>query len=368
MSLLKLNNLNESLERKYLTESEELTETMADMPDWLKKRILTTKYTRNDGQYGRNMGVKDTSYRNGRDVIDAKNPEAGPRPTYTKARGAKREDSSLFGQLLAHGINMDTVNIIEGPLPEKRTDPRLKEPNIPIFLFPNGQVYAKGINDNEEYAAAEYKAFKYVPMKTLLSEVSAFAYIDGTDDNNFKVKDKRAAREKTKNELRNIPNYNRDKSMAGHTDWRGTPLFDKSGYKIIKTVDRYKDKLAEMKCSKIYDVLQEKEDYLKEVKEELANIFMNTDIKDMHNDDPDFKAAFKGSDNIFDTFARAVDNYNACISHLDNIMKSDWDDERKKQEIIYFINYDSNFDRLNERIKEIQKMAPKVFNSIIDWI
>ena len=165
-----LKKLNESLENKY--QSFELNEKFGDMPDWLSKRILTTKYNIYDGQRRRDVGLHKTKGRWGAttDDLEKKDPKAGPRASYTNARGATG-DQSLFGQLLAHGINMDSVNVIEGNKPEKRTDPRLKEPNIPIFLFKNGQVYAKGINDNEEYSGDKsYKAFKYLPMKLLLSD------------------------------------------------------------------------------------------------------------------------------------------------------------------------------------------------------
>ena len=372
--LVNLKKLNESLEEKYFTESIELDEAFGDMPEWLSKRILTTKYNRNDGQHRGDLGVKKKGRYGGidRDAIDAKNPEAGPRATYTRARNASRyEDQSLYGQLLAHGINMDSVEVKEGPKPEKRTDGRLKEPNIPIFLFKNGQVYAKGINDNEEYSGdGQYRAFKYVPMKTLLSdEVEKFAYIDGSNDDNFKVTQKRADRAKTQGELSNIPNYYRDKASAGQTNWKGELQYDKSGYRYIPSAQKYRDKLAELKCNKIYDILDEKHQLLEETKEELSNIMLNADLMSMNDEGDDFNVAFKAYDNLYEKFMYAVNYYVECLKRVDNIVNNEsYDEKRKKEELAYLINYDSSYRNLLDYTKEIEQLAPKVFNSIIDWI
>ena len=187
---VRLKNLNESLERKYglnestETETTELTEKLSDsMPDWLKKRLLVTKYSNGGNRIYRNLGTHKSN-------ADNKNPEDdfSKRPTYAKGRGdVNTQDQSLFGRMLTKGINLDDVTVEEGAVPTKRTDPRLKEPNIPIFLMKNGQVYAKGLNDQEEYRDDDSKPFKYVPMKTLLADCEKFAYIDGNNDNNFSV-------------------------------------------------------------------------------------------------------------------------------------------------------------------------------------
>lgn len=364
--LINLNKLNESLEAKYLNETieedVELNEAFGDMPSWLSKRILTTKYNKYDGQHRKDYGVYKKDQWGSMD-LDSKNPNVGPNATYTNARNAKG-DQSLFGQFLAHGINMDSVKIIEGEKPAKRTDPRLKEPNIPIFLFENGQVYAKGINDNEEYSGDNsYRAFKYLPMKELLSDqVVKFAYIDGNDDENFKVAKKKEDRAKSRMDLP----PQREKDKAGVQSWRGN--WDKSGYRQIPSADRYRDKLAELKCTKIYDVLDAKRDLLEETKEELANIMLSTDIKSM-KDDQDYATAFTAYENIYEKFQRATSNYIDVLKAVDRIVNDEnMDEERKRQELIYLINYNSDYSRLMSYTKEIEQMAPSVFNSIIDWI
>ena len=362
--LINLHKLSESLEAKYLQESQ-LNEKFGDMPDWLSKRILTGKYNRYDGQGQRNYGIHKTD-QYGNPDMGAKNPEFGNRPSYINARDSSG-DQSLFGQMLAHGINLDSVKVIECDKPEKRTDDKLKAPNIPIFLLSNNQVYVKGINDNEIYRGDNPTyaglAFKNVSMKVILDEVVKFAYIDGTDDDNFRVNEVRGARDKMKQDMKGIPERKREK--AGTQGWEN---YDKSGYKQIPSAKRYKNKLVELKCSKIYDVLDEKYQFLEEIKQELANIMFSTDIKSM-GDDEDYATAFTAYENIYEKFQKAVSYYVDVLATVDRIVNDDNKDEAsKKEELIYFINNDADYSSLMYYTKELEKMAPSVFNSVIDWI
>lgn len=371
--LLNLKKLNESIENKYiLDESQTLNEKFSDsMPDWLGKRILTTKYATNGNSYGRDFGIHKSSKDAKLNKIE---PDWKKVPTYAGKRGAdKHNDQSLFGRFLARGIDLDNVKIIEGPNPEKRTDPRLKEPNIPIFLLKNGQVYAQGLNDQEEYKEDEnYRPFKNIPIKTLLADVEKFAYIDGNDDTNFTIKQKKSDRQLSKAELSKIPYYERDRVNAGAKDryisGKGWVSIDKSGYFIVPTMDKYRDKLAELKCDKIHDILREKEDYLNSVKEELANILMNTDIRnDVGASGSDFQTAFS---NIFSWFKEAVGYLQSVDAQLNTILNnSPYTDEEKRQQIIRLINDRfGDYKDLIETVGKIEKASSTVFNSIIDWI
>lgn len=371
---VRLKDLNESFEKKYglteeLNEEVELNEKLSDkIPDWLAKRLLVTKYSDNGNSYRRDMGLHKSS-------ASAKNPETdyGKMPTYSKGKGSgAHEDQSLFGQMLKKGINLDTVDVISNvDVPTKTSDPRLKEPNIPIFLMKNGQVYAKGINDREEYKDADYKAFKYISMKTLLNDCEKFAYIDGTDDDNFSVERKQIGRSLMKNELDKIPNYERQPQNAGRNRRykdKGWVDFDKSGYAIIPTVDKYKDKLAEIKCDKIHDILKEKEDYLNYVKEELSNILMNTDIKsDLTSGDSDFSQGFNA---LFDWFKDSARALVAIEYRLQDIFSesNNYSKDEQRKKVLDIINHDWDYSRLMENIRKIEKVAPTLFNSIIDWI
>ena len=376
--MLKLKSLTESLEAKYLTEQGELVEKFGDMPSWLSKRILTTKYTNTDGQVRswKTQGVtnRKNSTKNPWDIALEKNPNFGPSPTYGKSRGEQNADDSLFGQLNAHNINMDSVKVIEGDKPTKRTDERLKEPNIPIFLFKNGQVYMKGINDNEEYAGdGEYKKFKYLPMKTLLSdEVEKFAYIDGSDDSNFTSGAKKLARTNMRRELAEVPNYFRTPDEAGKSKYMGRGVraqVDKSGYLVVPTPEKYKDKLAELKCTKIYDILDEYYNYLNDVRDELAYILSSSDLKNSRSSDSDYYKAFRTSRNMFSLLDDAVDTYVSVLSRVDRITNDpNLNEDDKKRELISMINHSWEYKELRDDIEKLKRDGKSLFNTTIDWI
>lgn len=376
---VRLKDLNESLEKRYgltepttLNESTELNERFSDdMPDWLKKRMLVTKYSG-----GGNRGRRDLKLHKGN--MDSKNPEKDPhaRPTYVSSKGDERsKDQSLFGKMLEKGIDLDNVKIIEGDVPAKSSDPRLKEPNIPIFLMKNGQVYAKGLNDKEEYKDGGYKAFRYIAMKTLLADCEKFAYIDGADDSNFNVEAKKKSRGLMKQELEKDPYYNRDKNNAGGSRYfptKGWLQIDKSGFPVFPTVDKYKNELAKIKCDRIHDILKEKEDYINYVKEEMANILMNADVKtDLTNSDSDFGKAFSDGRRFGDAFNYLQLAAKALVEveyRLDQIFTDGFSEEEQRAQIVRLINDSYEYSNLMDYVAKLEKLAPTLFNSIIDWI
>lgn len=150
-------------------------------------------------------------------------------------------------------------------MPTKASDSRLKEPNIPIFLFDNGQVYAKGVNDNEIYWDDEKeRAFKFIPMKYLLSNAVSFAYIDGSNPANFNAHDTRAKRRSPKGT--DWRRYERDKSNQVSDEGKITTGFDKSGYpvpldkweKANKTyISQYQEKILEKYREKLIEAIDE---------------------------------------------------------------------------------------------------------------
>lgn len=376
---VRLKDLNESLEKKYgltepttLNESTELNERFSDdMPDWLKKRMLVTKYSS-----GGNRGRRDLKLHKGN--MDSKNPEKDPhaRPTYVSSKGDERsKDQSLFGKMLEKGIDLDNVKIIEGDVPAKSSDPRLKEPNIPIFLMKNGQVYAKGLNDKEEYKDGGYKAFRYIAMKTLLADCEKFAYIDGADDSNFNVEAKKKSRGLMKQELEKDPYHNRDMKNAGGSRYfptKGWLQIDKSGFPVFPTVDKYKNELAKIKCDRIHDILKEKEDYINYVKEEMANILMNADVKtDLTNSDSDFGRAFSDGRKFGDAFNYLQLAAKALVEveyRLDQIFTDGFSEEEQRAQIVRLINDSYEYSNLMVYVAKLEKLAPTLFNSIIDWI
>ena len=156
--MVRLKSLVESLEKKYdLNESTTINEKFSDnVPDWFAKRVLTTKYSPSGRPRKRDMGGK-AHFGPGESEYDyvtsgkgsKKSPHAGKDPEY-KQSDYWSEDQSLFNKLRKRGISLDTLNVIEGPIPKDSTDARVKYPNIPILLFDNGVVYIPGMKKNKK--------------------------------------------------------------------------------------------------------------------------------------------------------------------------------------------------------------------------
>ena len=240
--MIKVSNLTESLDKKYLLEAYD-----ESFPKWLKDRLNVVKEF-HKGNY----------YATPRDQ----------RPEYYNARDEKYlsdADKSLFHQCLSKGIDLSNTQVIEGPIPLKRTDPRLHEPNMPVWLFTNGQVYIEGVNDSEIFKLTG-KAFRYVPVKDKLANAKAFAYIDGSKINPTAITDKRAQRSEIKKDIqKNLPNYARvgtkersNLGMSGYAWSAGefVDATDKSGYLKVNPA-RYKEELKKLLGNKIYDELEE---------------------------------------------------------------------------------------------------------------
>lgn len=358
--LVNLNKLNESLDKKYLTESEDLNETFSDMPKWLKDRILTVKRMDQYGLTPHQVGKGNMA-------------NVGPSTTYS-GRGYQysgdRYNKSLFKTLLDKGINLDTVEVIEGPMPAKNTDPRIKEPNIPIYLFDNGQVYVEGCNDSEEYrdfidkdGFKNSRAFKYLPFKYKKENAVKFAYIDGSKDSNFLGSERRKERNERNSELRGLVNYERDRKNAGTHDWRMD--VDKSGYTVIPSAEKYKDKLNELKADKLFDQLDEFHDYIMQAKEELSYYFSNLDINDSN-----FRS---NNENVFRdlwvTLSDAINEYKEIMSEVDSAVNNeDWDKDQVRKYLGRHVIGGYTWERLEGNIKKLKRDSGRVFNSVIDWI
>lgn len=283
--MLNIHKINESLEKKYY-----LMEKYSDsMPDWLGRRLDYTQhmhrgnYTNNfeypalkqdnvevDSLTGHRVPIGGGSFAPDVDAVkdkfteysDTLSPSYSYRGTPTRTQDAQ---NSLYYNFRSLGIPLDKVEVQEGPMPVKASDSRLKEPNIPIFLFDNGQVYAKGVNDNEIYWDDEKeRPFKHIPMKYLLSWAVSFAYIDGSNPANFNAHDTRAKRRSPKGT--DWRRYERDKSNQVSAEGKITTGFDKSGYpvpldkweKANKTyISQYQEKILEKYREKLIEVIDE---------------------------------------------------------------------------------------------------------------
>lgn len=364
---MKIKDLTESLENKYkLHESRSLTEKISDdMPDWLEKRLLTTKYSNTGNLVQRDLGgiAHDPRQKLRRGDYEKKNPGFGGKPEYRNLNPYD-PDPSLFSKFRDRGISLDTVKVIEGPVPKSSSDPRMQSPNIPILLFDNGKVYAPGFNNDEKFGGR--KTFGAYDIDKLLPQCKSFAYIDGNDPNNFSV-------DKTQNRAYNDSSSNRsgkyfdrnNRDLFRRTNWRSG--VDKSGYEQIASIDKYKDKLAELKLKRLPEILKRHEDYIRDAYQEFGNFVSNADVLSSDNSnssDLDFDYIDK-INNISSVLQRYIRNYNELVRSVDRILKDDSDsDAYKRRQLTSLIEY-YDLDRYRERLEEV---TGNLFNSTIDWI
>ena len=375
--MLKLRNLTESLEKKYLNESHVLNEKFSDnMPDWLAKRILTTKYsmegddlrTRDLGgsaHYPNNVG---SGYTKRRDYLaikgSKKSPNFGKEPDYMLTGGYGQ---SLFSGLRDMGIRLDTVEVIEGPVPKNGSDARVQSPNIPILLFDNGVVYIPGINDNEKLGGR--KSLGAYGIDALLSRCKKFAYIDGSNPNNFFSDNERLNRlNQREGGIYRKNSYDLDRNgnpLGGRTGFGEIP--DKSGYLPIPTMEKYKDKLDEVKAKKIYEIMKRYEDYLTDAQQEFANYISSLSMEEYRSNHSVIKV-------LQNRLKDAIDYYVTVDKYINEIVNDkSTTDEEKRNNLINLINsnYPYNWDgvqQLEREISGLKDVSNGVFNATIDWI
>lgn len=272
--MLKLKDLNESFSKQYKTAPKErLNEAFNDsFPSWLKARLSElNKFhgTDKNGPYGGN------SYSIPRNS----------RPDYSNPRGftGRPRELSLFDKLLKE-TDIESLEVIEGEIPKKRTDPRLKAPNIPIWHFPNGQVYIQGFNDMEidrgsTYIGPKgsYMAFKYTPLKYFLENADAFAYIDEDQIAPSNYESKRQQRKNAANELKNINYGRKDKDSDAFVQPKGYTYgvpeeqqqrYDSSGYLVDPR--KYVKKLEDIRANDYAKILQERHDAIIDLRNDIT--------------------------------------------------------------------------------------------------
>ena len=343
--IVNINSLTESLDKK-LQESTSLTEKFnSSFPEWLKRRIVITKDSSNY-QKARNIPYVE-------------------RPSYINSRDDKYdsyESKSLFQKALNAGIDFEKTKVIEGPVPTKRTDERLKEPNIPVWFFSSGddssgQVYIEGLNENEIYRPMN-KAFKYIPMKYKMEDAKAFAYIDGktlTPEAYSNLKQNRRERDQ---ELKKIPNYARKNTaefskFGNNGSWNST--VDKSGY--IVDPYRYEDAIKRLAGKKIYQELESMHDTIVEAQRKALDAYSSIDLFNSDNDDEFLR-------NILADTKRAARYYNDYMRQVENIINSSsWGEDEKQIQLGKIVNNIKS----NSYIKNIKEQGSNYFLQDIDW-
>ena len=332
-----------------------LTEKFSDsMPKWLQSRMVFTKPNISANK-------KDDYKKKGYDIDFQGKPYYAP-------RGDKRSIFTLFNK---SGIDINNANFIEGDIPTSPRDPRLKEPNIPIFLLEgenywNGNietlVYAKGINDEEliNFSDVFDKKLRYVPMKTLLSHCKAFCYLDTTDSSNYLDANKVQGRIDNKKFELNDP-FRRFTPEEQQKMWRNN--FDKSGHLI--NPDILKNRLSEYKAGNYQKILDRLYKKISNIKTDFAQIYVNADLQDFSTD-TDIRDIFEGSYGLNSKLISLIEDYNDLVKEVQRIVNdSSLDEENKKRSIIYTFKYDGA--RLESNIKSLELRAERVLSVDLDW-
>ena len=341
-----------------LFENKLLTEKFSDsMPKWLKDRMLFTK-----PRMGRSPNRDDQRARyqsKGYDMDSQTIPQFGSR--------AKTRDS-IYDAFTKLGINLDSANFHEdGDIPTSSRDPRLKEPNIPIFLLqgtdpwgqPYNQVYAKYVNDDELFAGDVDKYLKFVPMKTLLANTKAFCYLDSSDAENFGANAKRDDRREVAKELAPNRRYSQEEQNYFRRN-----KFDKSGYiinpdKMVKKLDKYYSE----NYGKLVDKFYKK---ITDIKRDFAQVLMDTDIKDRNAVSVDMRPIFSNysSDRLMNRLLDVIDNYNYFVTSLNDALQEP-DEQTRKDEVKSIVHTYNK--RLTDLIKDLEIRAEQYLSVDLDW-
>ena len=325
---VKLNSLNESLERKYSLNESILTEAFdPSFPEWLKTGLIKSK---------QQFGVWDKTAGKRKDF----NRASTFRPDYGKDKDNRYQsdmDKSLFNNALEKGFF--NVTIHEG-LPPKGSD------FIPIYGFPGDQIYIPEFNDlqkfNINYVPREYrteayikmkdKAFKYFSAKALKTLSIHQAYFDPRELNVSELKKKEEDREARRQSerkfykdnteyarkgtpsayLNDIGYYSNQAIKYGQGGYGDNVVkLDKSGYVNIPAPVRYKDKLNSVKGKQAAKLL---EVYYKDIqtafrvyKDSLENLNIFDDEYDIISSLQEFKSKIISCSNEYNKMVQQAE-------------------------------------------------------------
>lgn len=279
---------------------------------------------------------------------------------YKNTRDEDKYSRGAWNNFASKGIPLDKLPVTEGPVPEKRTDERLKnEDLIPVWGFPNGQVYIPGFNDSEIYQNLKAnnkdlydRAFKYIGTKYLMSEADKFATINKSDISGLS-----GARDVIKTERRmNRPDPEFDRTRKPSA-WQGQRK-DKSGY--IVDPKKYEKKLARLRASNIYAELDRFYDTVMDYKIKVHD-YLST-----YDPFMDHSGTFSSTAEVLmDKLSAVAARYNRYCKQVEDVLTSSFYSSRDSQlealaDIIKRMRDDSD-------LKSLQEYGKDKFYSDIDW-
>ncbi len=291
--------LTESLNRKYLTEA-----WSDNMPDWLKPRLSSLAMIGKSedelqpyAERSKNRDVINTpswnkvwAYRQSkggaRDPFVYRKPRNGPKAT------------NLFDGFKKAGIDLTSVFFVDDSdnPPTKKSDPRVNFPNIGIWHFSNGQVYAQGMNDLEKCKAAPYdsplyeKIFSRVPIKDLSDMCDHFCYIDGSSIDKSVLPNKAKERSEYADWRSENPQERRatQKEINRSFYWSAPDptdvtreRYDRSGYYVVPSSKRLRNELNKRRAVTWSNWFKDVEDKLVDLKSDIDSAMLSRTWDDM---------------------------------------------------------------------------------------
>jgi hypothetical protein len=283
-----------------------------------------------------------------------------------------RIDEILKGKRKGHdffaftSIDLKNAEFNVGPVPQTPRDPRLRDPNIPVYFLEytdrqNGNietmVHIPGITDEARVTIegrSRIEDLGEINKTDLLTYTKAFAYLDKNRAENFFASEARAARRQRQPsgaEKRYSP-----EEQKKEYSWSRI-AFDKSGYKLDPEilVQRLKEYNRENYAKMVKSYYQRLEVVRKEIHKQLVTL----SIKDKR---PDEKEVLKVHEKLF----YAISAYRKFKEDLESILELSNKFERiYKLNTLFSINTDQEIinkakEQLAKEGKEMRSFYPDV--------
>ena len=369
MALLNLRAMNESLERLYGIDYPVPLNEEVDSIDYSESKVLNESLNEAwDPSWPKWLGDRmedlakqeQPKYKSWKSNWRPKTNN-GLLPDYKNTRDEDKYSRGAWNNFAKLGVPLNKLKVEEGPVPEKRTDPRLKDETlIPVWGFPNGQVYITGFNESEEYVNPKakdpelnHKAFKYMGTKYLLSEADKFAVIKKIDVDSLTGANDIKRSERASNKI--PPEYDRTRKASSWQNERK----DKSGY--IVSPKKYEKKLARMKAKNIYYELDKFYDMIQDYKVKVHDYLL------MYDPFSDDSASFSSrAENLMDKLSAVASRYNRYMQQVDRVFADTASYPTEEIRLDRLANIIDSM-RNDSSLEDLKSYGSDKFYSDIDW-
>lgn len=379
-----------------------LTEAFSpSMPKWLKGKLekdrLVTPYYRagysstvdRDDNYSGKRNINGNG--GGRDITPLMTDPS------TKQRGAGYDSSgwNLWDWAMQSGLDINNAHFISGPIPENGRDPRLKEPNMPIWHLIGPakwsgttveEVYFVGANDAAMSLIFDNQ-FKYTNPKQLKEYAVDFCYLDGSEqDTNFTTTIRQKQTDRLnwgKNVDPTLIRQGRESGLVGNRlrngnefkgNYRnGNEIFDKSGYVapnlesgkllpdsgILKKYAKELKKLSDKRLSnRVSKLANEVESLWREYPGIVPNIIAN---------DPSYAVSGKIIKQISDKFEAIQSSWDIAEEYISDVTAAIQSNAATYRIDNKIENATKSIDRIEDLVKSLHDMLDEYIPEYADW-